>query len=65
MHALAQESEFILYTLPFLWINKHVSSISDDNVSGNLCLGGVFFRAATAVAVVIDRIMVLTISSTR
>jgi hypothetical protein len=67
MHALAQDGEFILYTMPFLWINKYVSTISNDQVSGNFCLEGGILLAATAVVVVIvviDRVMMLTSSST-
>jgi hypothetical protein len=66
MHTLAQDGKFILYTLPFLWIDKNVPAISNDKVSSNFCLGGGFFLAtATAVTVVvIADFMMLTSSST-
>lgn len=59
---MAQDCEFILYTLPFLWINQNVSAISNDKVSGNFCLGGGFFLAATAMTIVaIAGLMMLTL----
>ena len=67
MHTLAQDGEFILYTLPFLWVNEHVATVSNDKVSGNFCLGGGFFLAATTavtVVAVVANLMMLTSSST-